>query len=381
MGRLRILLHAMRKLRMYVGKNPRILPGPCIVFFPIAHDVLFCGVAGFLAIKGSTVSGDHGIPERFSEYLDGITVHGIMKIISGKTALQDYLNPQSLESFEKELYCLKQDSHLQHVLCCGNGIVKLRTLAQKMAAFIKKEDNLLEKKALSFSSGDLEVIAARLITMKDIAWGLREDLLKNQDKIVDLAGEEVLRDSRFYCRYQKINSCLNALDRLEVRGRDSAGLQVMLQLKSGKDLDALRHTLEQQGFSHEFLKRSRPGDLLNGSIHVSSNMLIFTYKTALITGVLGENTSKLRRFIRGDDILKTALAVDAESEMYLAHRQPIRSPQYRAAQTQLRPDQAQDDQEHAAHNAFQMACKGHPGVCKHLHEKACDKTEQKQQNA
>ncbi len=319
MGKLKTLLHVMRKLRVYAGKDPRILPGPCIVFFPIAHDVLFCGVAGFLSVKGCTVSGDHQMPERFSEYLDGIIAHGITKIISGKMVLQDYLNPQALKSFEEELYCLKQDSHLQHVLCCGNGIMKLRALVKKMAAFIDKEDDILEKRALDFSSGDLETIAARLITMKDIAWGLKEDLLKNQDKIVDLAGKDVLKDSRFYCRFQKINACLNALDRLEVRGRDSAGLQVMLQLKSNKDLDSLRHTLEQQGLSHEFLKRCRPGDLLNGSINVSSNMLIFTYKTALITGELGENTRKLRRFIRGDDILKTVLAVDAESEMYLAH--------------------------------------------------------------
>ena len=62
-----------------------------------------------------------------------------------------------------------------------------------------------------------------------------------------MQGPRSLEDENYYCRYHKINSCLNALDRLEVRGRDSAGLQVMVQFKKAEAMDSLRHTLEQQG--------------------------------------------------------------------------------------------------------------------------------------
>ncbi|HVN70927.1 MAG TPA: SIS domain-containing protein, partial [Desulfomonilia bacterium] len=143
--------------------------------------------------------------------------------------------------------------------------------------------------------------------------------LKNQDKIADLAGNTIMDDAWLYSRYNKINSCLNAVDRLEVRGRDSAGLQVMVQLKDSRQMSSLRHTLAQEGLFDEFLQRCRPGELHNGSIHFSDTMVIFTYKTAQITGQLGENTAKLRAFIKTDRILRSALTMDSQSEVYLTH--------------------------------------------------------------
>ena len=317
-GLLSSIRRSFGNFRVYAGKDPRKIAGAGVVFFPVAHDVLFCGLAGFVTIKGRTASGDNGVPERFSEYLDALTANGLSELLSSKIAVQGYLNPHTLKAFEKELYSLKQDTRLQHALCCGTGISRLRDVSQKIAVFIANEDTLLENKATEFSSGQIETIASRLITLKDIAWGLREDFLANQDKIADLAGQKGLMSDCFYCRYQKINSCLNTLDRLEVRGRDSAGLQLAIQLKAGQTLTHLK-AVKEQGLYDEYLRRSAPGELLNGSIHLSRDMLIFTYKTALIAGELGENTGRLRKFIRSDDILKIALGLDAQSEVYLAH--------------------------------------------------------------
>jgi glucosamine--fructose-6-phosphate aminotransferase (isomerizing) len=318
-GLIRTMLKSLGSLRLYAGRDPRRLDGPCIVFFPVQDDVLHCGLAGFVTIKGFMTSGDNGIPERFSEYFSAISSNDLKSLLVGNISLQGYLNLPALKSFEKELYCLKQDTLLQHALACRDGISRLKELSDKMTSFIEGEDRLMEKKALDFPSGDLEAITSRLITLKDISWGLREDFLRNQDKIMGLAGDIGSCDAPYYCRYQKINSCLNALDRLEVRGRDSAGLQVAIQAKSGHMLSSLMDALRKKGFHEEFVKRSRPGDLLNGSIHISDDIILFTYKTALVTGELGENTRKLRHSIGTDDILKAALALDAESEMYLAH--------------------------------------------------------------
>ncbi len=317
---LRTRLLEIPRLKVYVCKRSSDLTGPGIIFFPILDDMLFCGLAGFVTIKGNIITtGDNGVPERISASINAVCSNGISKLISGKITSDGYLEPEALQTLENELHCLKQDTCLQYVLCCGNGMTHLKKLSDMLSAFIDNEDSVLEKEAKEFPSGDLEVIASRLIALKDFSWGLKEDMLKNQEKILDLAGPKALEDDNYYCRYHKINSCLNALDRLEVRGRDSAGLQVMVQLKSGQAMTSLRHTLGQQGLFHEFLKRCHPSDLLSGSIHLSDTMIIFTYKTAQITGQLGENTSKLRNHIKNDGILKAALCLDTISDTYLTH--------------------------------------------------------------
>ena len=313
------ILQEIKRWKVSAGTRPGDLTGPGIIFFPVLDNCLSCGLAGFITIKGRRITVKNGIPERIAAHIDAVCSNDISKLISGKTDSGNYLKPDTLQALEKDLHYLKQDACLQHELCCGKGIELLKKLSDKLVVFIENEDALIEKEAKGFPSGDLEVIASRMISLKDFAWALREDILKNQDKILGLAGAKALEDTNYYCRYHKINSCLNALDRLEVRGRDSAGLQVMVQFKNSQAMDSLRHALDQQGLSDQFILRCSPSDLLDGSIHHSDTVIAFTYKTAQITGQLGDNTSKLRNYIKNDSILKAALSLDAESEAYLSH--------------------------------------------------------------
>ncbi len=319
MNGLKRRLQEIKKWKVSVGTRPRDLTGPGVIFFPILDNFISCGLAGFITIKGGGISVKDGIPERMAALIDEVCSHDITKLVKGKTDCGKYLKPDALQALEKDLHCLKQDACLQHKLCCGKGIKLLKKISDKLVVFIDNEDALIEKEAKEFPSGDLEVIASRMIALKDFAWALREDILKNQDKILGLAGAKALEDNNYYCRYHKINSCLNALDRLEVRGRDSAGLQVMVQLKNRDAMDSLRHALEQQGLSDQFVSRCGPSDLLDGSIHRSDTVIAFTYKTAQVTGQLGDNTSRLRNYIKKDHILQAALSLDTESEAYLSH--------------------------------------------------------------
>ena len=304
---------------VFVGRDPRTINGPAIVFFPIQDHVLCCGLAGFIYIKRSEAAADTLITDRIARAVDAVSASGIASLISGRIEKQAYLNPASLESLCAEIHRLKQDTDIQHGLCSGDGLKRTRELSERLKTFVEQEDSILEKEAGCFASGDLEFMTANLVILKDIAWTLREDIIKNYERILGLAGEEMYEDRGYYGRYQKINACLNALDRLEVRGRDSAGLQVRVQLEGAGSLKSLRHTLTQQGLFETFLKRCRPSDLMNGSIHLSDTILAFTYKTAQITGELGENTAKLRRFISEDNILKEALKRECSAEIYLTH--------------------------------------------------------------
>ncbi len=143
---------------------------------------------------------------------------------------------------------------------------------------------------------------------------MKKDVLDNFDKINELAGADEVGalNPPAFKKYRKINLLLNALDRLEVRGRDSAGLQISFSLKNDDVLKKIISALRENNLYDDYLSRTRHGDLLHGSIYVSSENpnkgekkfnVSFTYKTFSIVGELGKNVCDLRKAIRSDRIL------------------------------------------------------------------------------
>ncbi len=96
---------------------------------------------------------------------------------------------------------------------------------------------LSEERAGHFQSVDMEIINSRLILMKDVIWSLEKDILGNVEKIASLTGLDIVNQLRpeSYRKYKNINFLMNCLDRLEVRGRDSAGLQISFSLSDRAD--------------------------------------------------------------------------------------------------------------------------------------------------
>lgn len=305
--------------RVFVGKDPGKLTGPAIVLFPVQDHVICCGLAGFVCIKRAERTAHGQTMDHLARAADDVCASGRSSPESRVKDIAAYLSPSDLEALARGIYLLKQDPHLQHAICCGSGLDRLQKLSARLQSFVEQEDAIVGRDAGSIPPGDLETMAARLVTLKDIAWGLREDLVGNHERILGLAGGRMNEDPDYYGRYLRINACLNALDRLEVRGRDSAGLQVMVRFASGDAILLLRSILERHGLSEEFDQRTRPSDLMNGSIHLCGTVATFTYKTAQVTGELGENTEKLRAYIGRDEILRHALALEVTAETYLSH--------------------------------------------------------------
>jgi hypothetical protein len=84
--------------------------------------------------------------------------------------------------------------------------------------------------------------------------------------------------------FQSIQIALSALDRLEVRGRDSAGLHVMV---TDHGLDLTDPTISR-------LLDARATDPLftSGAVRAPGGHLSFVYKTAAEIGELGDNTAR-----------------------------------------------------------------------------------------
>src|SRR5205814_5324132 len=111
--------------------------------------------------------------------------------------------------------------------------------------------------------------------------------------------------------YWAVQIALSAIDRLEVRGRDSAGMHLLVT-GHGLDLDAtsVRDELD-----------ARAGDPLFQSLAVRTpeGHLSFAYKAAAEIGELGDNTRVLRTAIADDTLLRAALQADAARVTVLGH--------------------------------------------------------------
>ncbi len=143
-----------------------------------------------------------------------------------------------------------------------------------------------------------ERIAAQLIDLRDATWAIRHDRLRTAREVEALAG----RDSTVaaIAGYLAIQQALSALDRLEVRGRDSAGLHLFVW----------NHGLSVADPAVQRVIFERNSDPLfqNGSVRVAGGCLGFVYKAAAEIGELGDNTSALRAAIADDALLRLALS-------------------------------------------------------------------------
>ena len=200
-------------------------------------------------------------------------------------------------------------------------------VAQEMTAFLSNEENQLEHQGIVFNSVDLEIINSRLLSLKDICWILEKDILANLQKVLTLYGAEKssAMNPATFRKYRKLNLLLNALDRLEVRGRDSAGIQLTFILENEKEMQDVLRTIKENGWAEAYQQRTQPGDLINLGIFISTAentggiSATFTYKTHSIVGELGRNVADLRHSIQNDRILQCFAAEASDFETALTH--------------------------------------------------------------
>ena len=139
------------------------------------------------------------------------------------------------------------------------------------------------------SASELESVNASLVRFRDAVWAVGRDRLRTARAVADLAGAD-LGDAALEV-FHRCRSRSSAIDRLEVRGRDSAGLHVLLY-DHGLDLDepSVARLLDER---HDPLFGS-------GAVRAADGELSFVYKAAAEIGELGDNTAVLRAAIRDD---------------------------------------------------------------------------------
>ena len=179
---------------------------------------------------------------------------------------------------------------------------QLQALQDRLAAF----ERSLDRDAAADAA--IEQRNEALLVCKDALWAVLKDRLPHAAAVRDLADGDILHAAAATA-FASIQAALSALDRLEVRGRDSAGLSLLL---SGVDLEApdLRALLA-----------ARQGDPLftHGAVRARDGVLNLVYKHAAEIGELGDNTKALRAAIRSDHLLQAALRQPGVEALVLGH--------------------------------------------------------------
>ena len=141
----------------------------------------------------------------------------------------------------------------------------------------------------------LEVANADLIGLKDALWAIRHDRLRTARLVGELAGRDA--DVPAVQAYLSIQQALSAIDRLEVRGRDSAGLHVFVW-NHDIEPEVVAALVDERGVDPLFQSRT---------VVAAGPVLSFVYKAAAEIGELGDNTAALRAAIVDDTLLRRAV--------------------------------------------------------------------------
>jgi glucosamine--fructose-6-phosphate aminotransferase (isomerizing) len=156
---------------------------------------------------------------------------------------------------------------------------------------------------------DLERTNAALVRLKDAVWAIHHDRLRTAREVGALAGADP--SPAAIEAFTSVQQALSSLDRLEVRGRDSAGLHLLVR----------DHGLDLSSPSVQAMLDERVGDGLFRSMAVRTpeGHLSFVYKAAAEIGELGDNTRELRRAMQADALLHLALENEAAETLVLGH--------------------------------------------------------------
>ncbi|MHB8829463.1 MAG: SIS domain-containing protein [Syntrophales bacterium] len=333
---LRKSLFFLKECRIMVGRNPLVVQGPALVIFPLLPNTMCCGFAGMLTLHraapvsdGDTANADFHQGKKLVDMFVRLTANDLNAVFSGAIFPSSYLGGRSAQTqMESELFRLKEEDARQAVFYDLAAAKMLQNLCMTMKTFLTGEEKILEEQAGRLSSADLEEINLGLNMLRDLIWGLEKDVIYNIEKICSIAGVEypALLPPPALHKYRKLNFLLNSLDRLEVRGRDSAGVQISFVPENGADLDGIMDLICAKGLSAEWQRRTAAGDAVDGSIAFiprtgegKAGAISFTYKTAEVIGELGRNVRELRKKIAGDSLFHLFAGIPAAFETAFTH--------------------------------------------------------------
>lgn len=186
-------------------------------------------------------------------------------------------------------------------------LVRSSELLGKIRSLVDLLDLALNRaELLAAERGTSEALEGIVEHIRDHVWQVREEVLGNVERSQELISGASLSDSPNRAqRYVvwAVQQVIESLDRLEVRGRDSAGIAIQC-LVSSQPADLETHPSCTSRTEHNVRIDTARTSAQDGQVVVT-----FVYKVANLVGRLGDNTAALTRAIRADDLLWETAAV------------------------------------------------------------------------
>ena len=286
-----------------------------------------CGIVGILSVKHEPFSGLLPDVQRLEELALLAESRDPEACAQAGLSLENgYLGGgEHLRALNQAVGSLKDLGPFTSILFRPELQAGLAEIARRLSAVIGREERRLSEHMSRLDAERLKTLATALEVLKDINWCLTAEVLGNVEKIRYLAGESLTAEALSPAAAEilrNLNLVLNSLDRLEVRGRDSAGLSVMM-LFDQAEFGRWEEELRTAGLWAELEQRTADEDLLNRAVSLRSSArgrtAAFTYKVAAEVGCLGDNVRFLRDQIAGDALFRSALRRPAVHQTVVSH--------------------------------------------------------------
>lgn len=260
-----------------------------------------CGIIAIVRRRTTRAMPDVGqLVAQITQALDGFPNPGKTELDKGLTATAD-----ALASVDREL---RGEAGLAAMLAnpemmgtAAETIDTIKTRIVEIEAYLESQGDALPA---------LEAVNGALVQLKDAVWAIERDRLRAAREVIELAGPDIAAGAHLAAMFS-IQQALSNLDRLEVRGRDSAGIHVLVR----------SHQLDLESLEVKALLADRTGDPLfvDRAVRVVNGHIGIVYKAAAEIGELGDNTAAMRKAIAEDQLLHAALQAETAEATILAH--------------------------------------------------------------
>ncbi len=326
---------------IYFGKRMVSVPDGCIILFPCRENILCCGLSGIVSFKNKKKTSSRLDITSLNDMVEKIEERRFVFCKKNDLSFKaHYLGGQSvIDSLFQAVRVLKGEDYFVEIFINKDIQSKLSKLADRLHGIIKKEAKIFNDNIGYLKSDEADRISRRIEDLKDIAWCLTAEIADNIKKTADLLehhSDEPLTShpvtshpvtSHLVKVFKNINAVLNSLDRLEVRGRDSAGISLIFILDDA-EFEKFKEILDNADLLSQFKERSDRSLLVNKGISVHKSKdeagkeivtIAVTYKIAAEIGALGDNINFLRKQIKNDLILQVLTAFSHKYHTVSAH--------------------------------------------------------------
>ena len=317
-------------LRVQFAVPPHRAPENTIILFPIYPDTLTCGIAALVAFQGEKKAAPPDI-EALESTMRVMEANLLSTCLDQQRRSVNtcYLGgPGHTGALMEMARRLKGNTPFFDIFTTPEKERQLTGISARINTLITEEKKHLNRRMALLSASEFKMAMQRLETCQDAGWCIHREILKNILRIRQMSPLPCQEwHPEQLARLKSINAILNSIDRLEVRGRDSAGISVLITLPT-RTFETFRLELDAAGLGEQLKQRMGKPILENNCITLHTapenpnepHMAIaFVYKFAAVIGALGDNVAFLRTQIKNDLILQRFLSAPATTFTLSAH--------------------------------------------------------------